>query len=93
MPESKEHKMCKEQLAEITRCKKEAHIGPKRRADVACSPNLFFEVECKKVFGERICVIELRTKIVKREFVLRRLKCNELKALVEALSLRRNKLR
>jgi len=80
VPESPEHRICKESLARITGCKKETYIAPRRRADVACSEKLFFEIECKKKSsGERVCYIEPRIKIGKKEYPLGKLSCDELR--------------
>ncbi len=79
MPESPGHKTCKELLAMITGCKTETYIAPRRRADVACSDKLFFEIECKKKSsGERVCYIEPRIKIGEKEHLLGKLSCDKL---------------
>ena len=80
MPESKEHKACKKSVSVLTGCKTEIYIAPRRRADVACSKKLFFEVECrKKPSGKRICHIEPRIKIGEKEHTLGKLDCDKLK--------------
>jgi len=68
----------------LTGCKTEKYIAPGRRADVACSKNLFFEVVCRKEpSGRRVCYIEPRIRIGRKEFALGRLNCNELKKFLE----------
>lgn len=80
MPESTEHRSCKELLAEITGCKTETYISPRRRADVACNENLFFEINCKrKSSGERVCLIEPRIKMGEKEYPLGKLSCDKLR--------------
>ena len=80
VPESSEHRICKELLATITDCKTETYIAPGRRADVACSEKLFFEIECKKKSsGKRVCYIEPRIKIGEKEHPLGKLSCGKLK--------------
>lgn len=79
MTESKEHKTCKKFVRMLTGCETETYIAPRRRADVACSKKLFFEIECrKKSSGKRICNIELRTKIGEKEHTLGKLNCDKL---------------
>ena len=80
MPESPEHRTCKELLAAITDGKMETYITPRRRADVACSERLLFEINCKKKpSGERVCHIEPRIKIGKKEYPLGKLSCDKLR--------------
>ena len=79
MTESKEHKTCKKLVSMLTGCKTEIYIAPRRRADVACSEKLFFEVECRKEpSGKRICHIEPRIKIGEKEYTLGKLNCDKL---------------
>jgi len=79
LTESKEHMDCKERLAKITGGNKETYVTPTRRADVAYSENLFFEVKCRKGSSEkRKCDIEAIIRIGKKEYVIGKFDCNEL---------------
>jgi hypothetical protein len=83
VPESKEHRICKEVLALTTNCRPETYITSTRRADVACSEKLFFEIDCKKEPSrERVCYIEPRIKIGKDEYQLGKLSCSNLVNLI-----------
>jgi hypothetical protein len=88
LTESKEHIDCKDKLAELTGCKKETFVTPTKRADVACSGNLYFQVKCKKdSSGKRRCDIKAIIRIKKREYVIGRLDCNDLSTRARALSI------
>lgn len=80
MPESEEHKDCKERVGALTGCGTEISIAPGRRADVACSENLLFEVKCRKEpSGERVCHVEPRIRIGEKEYTLGKWNCDKLK--------------
>ncbi|MCS7386005.1 MAG: hypothetical protein NDF55_04635 [archaeon GB-1867-005] len=81
MPESLEHERCKMLLARLTRCKTEKYIETRRRPDVVCSNNLFFEFICaKKPSGKRVCYIEPRLRIGRKEFALGKISCDKLES-------------